>query len=367
MRIKMDDIREFQLKEILQIFLRWKKQILIIVLSSLIIGTALAFIIERQYKSVAVLLPPKEQSMLGLSSISNMMKSIPSGLGKFTGAKDDSYDYVAILRSRTVMEEVINKFDLKRVYSISDSSMEKTIKEFKANSEVEWADGDIFEIRIWDFDAMRAAEITNYLVEILNRRSYELHSQEAHNNRIFIENRVKQNQIDLKKAEEELQRYQEKTGTIVVTQSSTQGVSSIAELYGMKARKELEIGVLQKTVGKDNAELKQKQIELQTLNEKTKNIPELGINSLRLYRELAIQQKILEFIIPLYEEARVNEHKDIPVAYVLDKGIPGERPDRPKRLFILGISLFIGILLSLLLVVFKESFPLIGPQVDDRI
>ena len=201
--------------------------------------------------------------------------------------------------------------------------------------------------------------MTNYLVEILNARSYELLSQEAYNNRVFIEGRVKQNQIDLKNAENELQKYQEKIGTIITppSLSSGQGLSSITDVYGMKAKREIEIGILEKTVSKDNPDLKQKQIELQTLNEKIKDIPGMGISSLRLYREVAIQQKILEFIIPLYEEARVNEHKDIPIAYVLDKGVPGERPDRPKRLYIVGISIFLGLIVSILFVIFKETFP----------
>lgn len=353
----MNEMKVYDIGDIFRILLRWKYHIAVIIGISIVAGLVLAFSVTRYYKSTAALLPPKEQGMLGLSGLSSVMKSLPSGLGKFAGGGEDNYDYIAILRSRTVIEDVVNRFNLLDVYEIEDRSMEKAIKAFKANSEVEWADGDVFEIRVWDVDPNRAAEITNYLVDVLNKRSYELHSQEAHNNRVFIETRVLQNKQDLRRAEEDLKKYQEETGTVIVVESSTQGFSSVAEMYGMKAIKEIELEVLRKTVGKDNPEYRQKYIELAAIEEKIQKLPQLGLTSFRLYREVAIQQKIMEFIIPLYEEAKINEHKDIPVAYVLDKGVPGERPDRPKRLFVAGISLFIGLLISAAYIIARETIP----------
>lgn len=351
----MSTVKEYPIHHLINMALRWKKQIILIQIAFVCLGFILAFVVDRQYKSTAALLPPRESGMLGLSSLSTVMKSLPSGIGKLAGGgQQDSYDYVAILRSRTVIEQVIDRFDLKRVYAISDSSVEKTIKEFRANYEVEWADGDVFEVRVWDEDAKRASDITNFLVDILNQRSIELQTQEAKNNRQFIENRVRQNQLELKKAEDALKAYQIESGTIVSTQPAVAGFSAIAEMYGMKALKEIEIGVLEKTVGQDNQELKQRQIELMAINDKIKDIPDIGITSLRLYREVAIQQKILEFLIPLYEEAKVNEAKNVPVAYILDKGVPGERPDRPKRLLILAISTFLGLVASFLFIAVKE-------------
>lgn len=352
----MNNNMEYKVSDLIKIILKWKKQVLIILFVSILIGISLTFVIKRYYKSVASVLPPKQSSSLSLSGINNVLKSLPLGVSKLAGTKDDPYDYIAILQSRSVIEDVIKKFDLLNVYDLADHSMEKTIKEFRSNSEIEWSEEYTLEIRVWDIDAKRASEITNYLVDILNQRSYELNTLEAHNNRVFIEQRVLQNKEDLKKAEDDLQKYQEKTEAIVITQPTSDAISPIAELYGIKAIKEIELGVLKKTVKNDNPSYKQKLIELETIKEKIKNYPEIGISSLRLYRDVAIQQKIMEFIIPLYEEAKVNEHKDIPIAYVLDRGVPGERPDKPKRVFIVGISGFIGLIFSFLFIAFKEKY-----------
>ncbi len=90
------------------------------------------------------------------------------------------------------------------------------------------------------------------------------------------------------------------------------------------------------------------------------------MESLRLYREMAIQQKIMEFIIPLYEQAKFDEHKDVPVAYVLDKAVPGERPDRPKRLFVAGAAAFLGFILSLIMIMVNEYLSHLKVEAPDH-
>ena len=80
----------------------------------------------------------------------------------------------------------------------------------------------------------------------------------------------------------------------------------------MKAKKEIEVGILRRTVSADDVRLKQAELELRELERKLSTFPGVGIESLRLYRDLAIQQKIIEFLVPLYEQAKVDEQKDVP-------------------------------------------------------
>jgi hypothetical protein len=50
---------------------------------------------------------------------------------------------------------------------------------------------------------------------------------------------------------------------------------------------------------------------------------------------------MLEFIIPLYEQSRFEEQKNIPVLQIIDKGIPAEKKSYPPRsLFALLITIF---------------------------
>lgn len=334
---------------------RWKKTIFLFTAVAAILGLILALTVTRYYKSVASVIPPKERDMMsGLAGLTSLARSLPSGISKLAGATEDPFNYVAILRSRTVEEITIRQFNLLHVYKISDSSMEKAAKVFIANTEIEWTEDNTLEIRVWDSDAQRAADIANFLVNILNQRSYELQTQEARNNRIFIEQRVQQNKEDLIRTEDELRNLQEREGTIVAPGPNATAISAVAELYGMKAVNEIELDVLKRSVGETNLQYIQKKLENEMLDNKLKKFPEIGMESLRLYREIAIQQKIMEFIVPLYEQAKVDEHKDVPVAYELDKAVPGEHPDRPKRLFIVGVATFLGFIISLIRIMVRE-------------
>ena len=51
----------------------------------------------------------------------------------------------------------------------------------------------------------------------------------------------------------------------------------------------------------------------------------------RLYRDLEINNTMLKFIIPLHEQARFDEQKEVPVLQVIDKATPPEKRAYPKR------------------------------------
>jgi tyrosine-protein kinase Etk/Wzc len=311
-------------------------------------GILLALLVPRQYQSMARVLPPKSSDLLsGLGAVSSLVKSLPLNVGKLgAGAGSESYDYIALVRSRTVLEAVVRKYDLMEVYDIADSSMEKTLKELKGNLDVDWTDDNVLEIQVWDEDAGRAAGMANEFVDLLNRRNFELQTQQARNAREFIGKRLEQNRADLRAAEDSLRAYQDDRKMIVPLDAGSSGVSGMAELYVDKVKKEIELDILRSTAGTENQLYRQAKLEYDALMRNIDGLPAMGIATLRLYRDLVIQQKIMEMIVPLYEQAKVDEHKDVPVAYVLDPGVPGERPERPKRLLVAGIVLFLSLVVG---------------------
>jgi tyrosine-protein kinase Etk/Wzc len=340
------------------ILIRWKRFIIINFIAVLLLATAISFILPRWYKSTASLLPPKQPDLFGsLGSSSSMLKGI-SGLGKLGGfgQRSDVYNYFAILKSRTTMESVIRKFNLISVYDVSDSSMEKAIKKLEGNTEFEEQPDDNITIMVYDKDPVRAADMANYFVEVLNEVSTRLGTQEARSNREFIEGRVSKIYKDLHQAEDSLRAYEEKSPVIVFPDENSSGLSAVAELFAMKAKKEIELGILERTVSPDNSELMRYKIELSEINKKVARIPETGIGTLRLYRQVVIQQKILEFVLPLLEQAKVEEKKDVPSTLVLDKAVPAERKSKPQRVLIVFLSTFLALTFSILLVFLMQTF-----------
>jgi len=291
----------------------------------------------------------------GLGAGGSILRDLASGgFGSF-GGKEGAYNYFAILGSRTVLESVVDRFDLINVYDSRDSSMEKAIEELEDNVLFEEQEDEYVTITAFDRDPQRAADISNFFVERLNEISINLGTEEARNNRQFIERQLASTKGLLRASEDSLRAYQEKTGTIIVVDPSGSSSSPIAELYAVKARKEIELAILRRTASSDNALVRQLELELSEIDKKVATYPVLGIESLRLYREVAIQQKILEFLVPLYEQAKVDEQKDVPVLLVLDHAVPAEYKAKPKRALIVVVICFIAFLSLSALILFLNN------------
>jgi tyrosine-protein kinase Etk/Wzc len=345
-------------QDVLAMFAKWRKFIFVNVLFVSIGAIGISLILPKWYKASTSILPPKEQgSLSSLGMAGALLKGAGSSLAKIGTLSNNSgaYNYLAILKSRSLAEAVIRKFNLIDAYGIPDSSMELALKEFGGNVSFEVQSEDFILIEASDKDPQRAADIANHIVEMLNTVSIRLGTQEAHSNREFIEQRVSKIYDDLHRAEDAFKTFQEKSPMPLAPDLSTSAISSIAELYAMKAKKEIEIAILERTVSKDNPVLAQYRIEQDEIEKKVAGIPEAGISTLRLYREVMIQQKILEFVLPLLEQARVDEQKNIPVTLVLDKATAPEKKDRPKRSLIVAVAALSALLLSILYILVAEK------------
>ena len=85
-------------------------------------------------------------------------------------------------------------------------------------------------------------------------------------------------------------------------------------------------------------------------------IPETGVIYIRLMRNYEIQTKILEFIYPIYEQAKIEEQKDIPVVLVVDRAIPPEKKSFPKRSLIVIAAFLLSFFFSAGYVLIKDSY-----------
>jgi len=346
--------------EYLVAILRWKKHIAIFVVAATVVSIVVSFLLPKWYRSDVTLLPPRTQGLLGgLSPFAALLKDFtPTGSAARMGGSG-SVNYLAILKSRRAWEQIIRRYDLMTVYDIDDGSMEKTLKEFESNLNIEVSEDGSIDVGILDRDSLRAAAMANGMVETLNAIAIELGTTEARSNREFLGKRVADTRTELAAAEDALKRYQEQKGVIILSDDAKSTAAAIGELFAKKVRLDVELSVLQKTTGGENAAYKQLLLEQQETQRKLSTFPEIGITSFRLYRDVLIPQKVLEFLIPMYEQARLEEQKDIPVVIVLDKAVPAEKKARPRRLIIVASSALSSLILALMAVaavVRKEQF-----------
>ena len=73
-------------------------------------------------------------------------------------------------------------------------------------------------------------------------------------------------------------------------------------------------------------------------------------------RDFEIQNKVLEFLYPLYEQAKIEEQKNIPAVLVLDPAVPPEKKSSPKRTIIVLSAFLLSLFFSILYAIIRESF-----------
>jgi uncharacterized protein involved in exopolysaccharide biosynthesis len=94
-------------------------------------------------------------------------------------------------------------------------------------------------------------------------------------------------------------------------------------------------------------------------------IPEYGVKYVRLYRDIKLQELLLEFILPQYEQARIQEAKDTPTIQVIDEAVLPIRKSKPKRALIVLFSVLFAFTASTLYVLWKERLDDMRNRKDD--
>jgi len=348
-----------ELLEMIAGLLRWKKPIIYFIALCTIISVIISFLLPRWYVSRASLLPPKDEGLFGgVGNISALLKDFaPVGSNRLL-SQSNVYNYMAILNSRRAKEAVVKQFDLIQEYGIGDSSMENAIKKFDQNYNVGVGEDGTIQIEVFDTDRNRAAEMATYVIQVLNDISVELSTGEARSNREFLEKRIGDTRGALTAAEDKLKLYEEKNGIIVFSDEAKSSASAVSQLYARKAQLDVELAILGKKTSPDNPQFQSLRLENAELEKKLSSFPGLGMESYRLYREVVIQQKILEVLVPLYEQARIEEQKNIPVMNVLDRPVPSEKKARPQRLLIVAATFLSASIISVLIALVISRFRL---------
>ncbi|MGD0339224.1 MAG: Wzz/FepE/Etk N-terminal domain-containing protein [Bacteroidota bacterium] len=363
--------------EFLAITVRYRKFLFWFVFIITIGAIAYALLAPKWYKSTASVLPAEKNDLLStISGISSLAKgfSASKGLAALTGGSSETDKYIAILKSATITDDVIKKFELRKEYDKENDYYEKVVKEWQSNSEFEIQDEGNLTISVYDKDPQKAADIANYMVNRLNEINTTLGVTNAKANREFIEKRYFQNVDDINNLETGMKKFQEKYGVIAVPEQLEATVKSMSSIYLELYKKEVEYNVQKQTYGIDHPVTTNTKIEMNELQKKIdqlnsgtdasqkevkllipfKTAPALGNEYLKIYRNLEIQYKILEFIQPLYEQAKIEEVRNTPSVLVLDKAAPPDRKAKPKGTLYALIALVSSIIVGFSVIFTKE-------------
>ncbi len=374
------------------VLLFWNSRRFIFKNTIIVTGIALiiSLLLPKWYASKAVVLSSGAGQFNFLSSIS----PIPVADFGLSTINEDINNFIAILQSRTVKEYMVNKFNLVDRYKQRD--IEFAMEAFEEKMELEVTEEGTLEISIIDKDPLVAKQMVSETLFMLDQINQNIGMEAGKYNREFLERRLNQNKHDLEKAEFALKTFQEKTGIIDLVaqltstmQMSAQAYNSIfeayTELYAKKIETETELAVAKTTLSINNPTIMQLEKLLNEqifqleqlmikLDEKLQyllsnitptqvdavpniefsvsfnSLPSLGLENGRLIREVELQSRIQELLIPQFEQAKLEETKNIPTLQVIDKPKVAINKAKPKRAFIVIGATLMSILLSIIFI-----------------
>lgn len=344
-------------------------------------------ILPNTYTASARLLPPGPNMTLSAQLLNNLAggstpgSSSPTGgmggLGGMAagllGMKTTSDLCVAIMTGNTIFDRIIESFNLKKVYKerFIEEARQALAKQVRIGAGKR--DG-LITIEVTDKDSKRAAEIANAFAEELNRLLQNLAVQEAKDRLTFLEKERVQANINLAKAEDVLRDFSEKNSVIQIDTQSKEMLLYIARLRAQIDATEVQIQVMRQQATSANYDVVRLETEVNGLRNKLQSaerqydqicfgdtcltaakVPTLGLEYIRLYREVKFQEGLQQFYTKLVELARLDVVKDFAMAQVVDKALPPEKRSNKRFLpaVITGLS-FLFIMVVLLFT--KESW-----------
>jgi uncharacterized protein involved in exopolysaccharide biosynthesis len=351
---------------------RWfiAKVTLGIALAAAIISLLLPF----RYTASTSILPPQQGSSTGAALMAQLgnLGSVASLAGGGLGILKNPNDLqVALLKSRTVEDAMVDRFHLLELYHakrISDAT-----KKLESRVEIDNGSKDgLIRISVTDSSAQRAADMANGYIEEFKKFSATLAVTEAAQRRLFFEQQLEQTKDNLAKAEEDFKRTEQKTGLIQLDAQARATIQLIADLRAQVAAKEAQINAMRSFATGENPELQMAEQELAGLRAQEQkmgaasegtinalvpkgNMQEASIEYIRKLRDVKYYETIFDLLARQYEVAKVDEARQGSVVQIVDRAIvPDHRSFPVRTLIVLGATVF-GLIIGIFWVLTLEE------------
>lgn len=327
----------------------WNKKWFIILnvfwITALSIG--LSFLIPEKFKATSVIMPS--------TSGTDMFSMFGGGLsgasfGSMFSGNTDQFKLLAILKSRTLKNKVVEKFDLVEKYNVDNK--EDAIKTLTENMDVGVGEEMQVYLNIWDKDQNLVADITNYSIQCLD--SINIHSSKSKGTEIkkFIGTRIDGVMDSLYNIQRSLVDFMKTNNIVSLEDQIAAGVEYLSLFKNQIAFKESQYDIVSTISGAKNNQIKSIQVELNALKKyynevltqaddvfpKFKDIPLLGVRMEEYKRKVQYYTTILQYIGPQYEKSILDEMRDVSTIEILDRAVRPEYKDKPKKSLVVIIT-----------------------------
>jgi uncharacterized protein involved in exopolysaccharide biosynthesis len=365
----------------------------------LLLALLIAIVIPNRYTSTVRLMPPDQESGMGMGMLAMLAGKATASLGslgglgqELLGLKTNGDLFIGILRSRTVENAIVNKFDLRKVYG--DKRWETARKDLESHTTVSQdRKSGILTIDVSDRSSRRAQEIAEEYVTQLNLVVINLNTSSAHRERVFLEERLKGVDQDLNLAQRNFSQFASKNTTIDIQSQGKAMIEAGAMLAGQLVAAQTELEGLRQIYADGNVRVREAQARVEELQRQLqklggtpgsnsptgfdskatasdskalfppiRELPLLGVTYADLFRQVKTQEAIFEFLTQQYELAKVQEAKETPSVKVLDIADLPEKKSFPPRAAIVIIGTMLTCALACGVVIGRSRWEKTNPH-----
>jgi len=367
--------------------LLWKNRRLLgrVTAIAMVVSLGIAFVIPKSYKATASIMPPDQQGsgatlLAALVGRSGGLGGLGSLAGGLLGGHPTTALYVSLLESGTVSGHLIDKFQLQSVYHTRYRfTTAKRLAHLTKISDDKKS--GVITIVVEDTDRVRARDMAQAYLDELNNLLTQTSTSSAHQERLFIENRLHSVGADMEQAQLALSEFSSKNSTIDIKEQTRGLVDAGARVQGEFLVEQAGLQSLRQIYGDGNVRVRETKARIAALQHDLKDmtgssaplaaddaedkgelypplrqIPRLAVPYADLYRRVRVQETVFELLTQQYEMARIEEAKDIPVVSVIDPpGVP-ERKSFPPRILLTLLLTFLSFVAAAAAILIRDCW-----------
>ena len=194
------DDDEINLLDLLIVLAKHKKRIIGLTFAAALLAIGYALSLTNIYTGTTKILPPQQSQ----SSASALLSQLGGLAGSSLGIKNPNDLYVAMLKSRNVMERIVQRFDLQEVYE--QKTLTGTLKALEGGTIITSGKDGVITVEVDDKDPQLAANMANAFIEELDKLLKTYWLTDASQKRAFFDQQLRQAKDKLTDAELKLDK-----------------------------------------------------------------------------------------------------------------------------------------------------------------
>lgn len=329
-----------------------------------LITAIILFLIPNKYTATAVVLPPAQNSSISSALMGQLGGSgaLASLAGASFGIRNPADMYVALFRSRTVEDILIQRFGLMARYHKKTMVATRIAFEDRTSVVLGVKDG-LIRVSVTDRDPNFAAQLANVYIDEFHKHADSLTLTEASQRRAFFQQQLLESNQNLAQAEEAMKKMEQSTGVLQLDSQAKALIESAAVLRGQIAAKEVQLQSMRSFETQDNPQYAMAEQQLDALQAQLAkiagpnanvngdiglaktNIPETSIAYLNAIRDLRYYETITELLAKQFEVAKLDEAHQGTIQ-ISDIAIPPDKKSSPHRALILILTFILSFVLA---------------------